>query len=377
MTSNKKSAKKIKIITIHFGTNHGSVLQAFALSNYIRSLGHDAQIIDYVPERYRVWNSLILKKRAKYPLPVIMAYYPLALVKSMRLRNLFKNFLKCNLNMTRNYSKSDELKKNPPNADIYITGSDQVWNDDYNGAGELSYFLDFVPDDAKRIAYAASFGKEATEQEYLCKIKPLLNKFDAISVRESDAVGILDQLKLNSVHVVDPVFLLDKEQWISFENTPEVKEPYTLVYVLDGKYDELLDYAEKIKEKTGNKIYVVSFGKKKDARIDKQFHMANPKDFVGLVHNAAAVCTNSFHGTAFSVIFRKKFITIGKPKYNSRMLSLLNKLSLEKHFVPTGSDLNPDAIQEILQSADIENIDISLQSWVSESKVFIEEQLDK
>ena len=87
-------AKKVNIITIHFGTNHGSVLQAYALSNYLDSIGCDARVIDYVPERYKVWNSLVSRKGAQYPLPVILAYYPVALLKNMRVRRIFENFLK-------------------------------------------------------------------------------------------------------------------------------------------------------------------------------------------------------------------------------------------------------------------------------------------
>lgn len=377
MVSEKNISKQIRILTIHFGTNHGSVLQSYALSEYLNSLGHDAKIIDYVPERYKIWNSLLLKKRSKYPLPVILAYYPLALLKSMRVRRLFERFLNKNLRLTERYSTSSELKLNPPKADVYITGSDQVWNNDYNGNDDFSYFLDFADDSSKRVAYAASFGKESiNEQEYIQKAKTLLKSFDDISVRETDACNLLNEWGFESAHVVDPVFLLTKEQWESFGNFFEIRRPYILVYVMDGLYSELLDYAEKLKKKTGNDIFVVSFKKIKDPRIDKCFHLADPKDFIGLIRNADMVVTNSFHGTAFSVLFERKFISVGKEKYNSRMLSLLEKLDLKSHFVGCNSGLSAEEIQEIIMYKDINRVADKLGKWAMESKEFIDKSLN-
>ena len=377
MKTNTVSSEKVNIITIHFGTNHGSVLQAYALSSYLNSIGCDAKIIDYVPDRYKIWNSLVARKGAQYPLPVIAAYYPVALLKNFRVRKIFENFLNSNLNLTERFSDKEELKKNPPQAEVFISGSDQVWNNDYNGNNDYSYFLDFVPENAKRIAYAASFGKEnVDEQDYIDRIKPLLQSFDKISVRETDAQNILNGLNIPSTHVTDPVFLLTKEQWGKFGKSVKTDKPYTLVYVMDGIYEELLDYAQKIKEKTGNAIYVVSFKKLKDERVDKCFYLANPKDFIGLMESADTVVTNSFHGTAFSVLFQKKFISIGKEKYNSRMLSLLQKLGLTEHFVPVKSNLPPEKVVKMIQRNDTEDVDNRLQEWISLSKEFIRESLD-
>lgn len=204
----------------------------------------------------------------------------------------------------------------------------------------------------------------------------MLQRFDEISVRETDAQNILRKMEINATHVVDPVFLFTKQQWTEFGTEIIKKEPYTLVYVMDGIYGELLDYAQKIKEQTGNKIYVVSFKKMEDKRIDKCFHLANPKDFVGLISKADAVVTNSFHGTAFSVLFQKKFITIGKSKYNSRMLSLLEKLMLHKHFIPTGENYELERIINALERRDIDQVEKNLQRWIAESKEFIRNAIE-
>lgn len=369
--------KKIRIITIHYGTNHGSVLQSYALSTYLKAKGHDVKVIDYIPPRYKIWNSLLRRNRGKYPLPVIMLYYPLAVLKSFRVREKFERFLRRNIELTKRYTTKEALKKDPPEADVYISGSDQVWNNDYNGNEDLTYFLDFAPAHAKRIAYAASFGKERiTEQEYLNSVQPLLTEFAAISVREKDAQNILQEMNISSVHVVDPVFLLTKEQWRAFERPIHVEEKYTLVYVMDGLHEELLDYAQKIQESMGNAIYTISFSKINDPRVSKSFYLTDPKDFVGLMQKADTVVTNSFHGTAFSVMMGKKFITVGKKQYNSRMESLLKRLNLMQHFVPSGENLSPERICAALQRKN-DNSAETLQAWVEISKEFIDNSIEK
>lgn len=368
----ESKSMKIDIITIHFGTNHGSVLQAYALSTYLRSLDLDTQVIDYVPKRYRVWNTL-LRKRGNYPLPVLLAYYPIAVLRSCRVRRLFGKFVKKHLPLTKRYTTKEHLKQDPPKADIYITGSDQVWNDSYNGKGEYSYFLDFAPPHAKRMAYSASFGKEALQElDYREAIQPLLRRFSNISVRECEAQTLLQNWGIEAAHTVDPVFLLTREQWREFGATYEKKEPYTLVYVMDGLHGELLDYAQKVKEQTGNCIYVVAFKKIDDPRIDKGFYFATPKDFIGLMDNADAVVTNSFHGTAFSVLFQKNFLTLGKEQYNSRMLSLLDKLGLLGQFIPTGECCEGDKVKQAMVRKDIDRVDTLLQEWIAESKAYLD-----
>lgn len=368
--------EKVNIVTIHFGTNHGSVLQAYALSNYLKSIGYDAKIIDYVPERYKIWNSMIKSKGNKYPLPVLLAYYPLAFLKSIRVRKIFERFLKNNLNLTKRYSSNSDLIKNPPKADIYVTGSDQVWNNDYNGNDDFTYFLNFVPENSKKIAYAASFGKEEiTGEEYFNSIIPMLKNFDSISVRESTAKEILEEMDIDSTHVVDPVFLLSKKDWERFSVDRHTQKKYILVYVMDGLYQELLEYAELLKKQTGYEIVVLSFKKIKDKRIDRCYYLSNPKEFVGLVKNSDVIVTNSFHGTAFSILFQKKFVTIGKEKYNSRMMSLLKKLSLMKHFIPIGQRLNSEELIKLIERENIDGETNSLQKWINDSKEFISTSL--
>ena len=316
---------KIGILTIHFGVNHGSVLQAYALNKFLSSSGNDVKTINYIPKRYRVWNTLYKEKRNKYPLFVLILYYPVALIRSYKGRYIFKTFLDDNLPLTNRIGNIDGLRKIASNFDCLIVGSDQVWNEDYNGKKETAYYLDFVPKEINKIAYAASFGKDklSSESEYE-RIGKYLSSFSRLSVREEEGIEILSKMGLYATHVVDPVFLLDESEWLSFANDNiKINGKYILVYVMDGLYDTLLINAELIKIKLGCKIVVVSFYKIIDKRIDIMLYNITPDSFVNLVHNSEFVITNSFHGTAFSILMGKRALIIGKNKYNSRIKSLL------------------------------------------------------
>jgi polysaccharide pyruvyl transferase WcaK-like protein len=330
----------IGIVTIHFGTNHGSALQSYALTRVLNKNGHNVKIIDYIPERYNAWKSLKERKASQYPQIIIFGYYLYTARKRMKIRRIFERFLINNVPLTRRYTKPDELKSNPPKADVYITGSDQVWNYDYNTQNDYTYFLDFVPKGKKKVSYAASFGKDKLTDEEINEYLPMLRKFDAISVRESSALDILRAINCNGVNTLDPTFLIDKDEWVEIVGTTNNKNKYLLIYVMDGLYDKLLDCGEKIAQALGLKIYVVSFSRIKDKRIDKNFIYCNPFDFVRMMNEATFVVTNSFHGTAFSIILNKPFISVAKSKYNTRITCLLELFGLNSRFIVDNFDLN-------------------------------------
>lgn len=323
----------IRIITIHFGTNHGSALQSYALCYYLNKLGHDVKVIDYVPERYGVWNDLIARKGSTYPKIILLGYYLLTMPKRNFQRNIFMRFLKKNVPLTRHYNRSEDLMLMPLNADIYITGSDQVWNYDYNSKEDYSYFLNFVPNNKIKVAYAASFGKDQLSDSEVQEFKPFLKRIDAISVREYSGLNILKQCSCLGINVLDPIFLLNKEEWKSLIKGDTKEEKYLLIYVMDGRYEELLNYAKTISVNLKLKIYVVSFNRIKDKRINRQFVYATPCDFLRLIYNASYIVTNSFHGMAFAINFHKQFIAVAKKTYDTRLTCLLDMLGMQDRFV--------------------------------------------
>ena len=295
--------KTIYILTIHFGVNHGSALQAYALNRFLAKNGYQVKTIDYVPQRYNLWKGYYESKRDRFSLPLILLYYPLYLAKVLPNRVRFEHFLNNYIPLTQKIVDRTKLPIIGNEADCYIVGSDQVWNDDYNGKEDNSYFLDFVTNGKKRVAYAASFGKEVLSEQYFERIISYLQKFDFISLRENTTISRLGASGISAIHVCDPTMLLDKEEWNAFVNVPNViNTPYLLVYVMDGKYERLLDWAYQIKKKFSYEIYVVSFNKIKDSRIDKQFTSILPNQFITLISGATCVVTNSFHGTVFSII---------------------------------------------------------------------------
>ncbi len=365
--------KKIAIITIHFGVNHGTSLQAFALCKYFSNQNYSVSLIDYVPKRYEIWEEYYKKKKGKYNLLLVLGFFPFYFIREIPNRRRFRKFAKNYLPLTQKYRTNLQLRKNPPLADVYVVGSDQVWNSDYNGLEEFSYYLDFVPD-KRKIAYSSSFGKSfpLCDKEKMV-ISPLLQKFEGIGVREDDGLRILNSMGIPSKHVVDPVFLLTQEEWLSFANNKIAmntsSDDYLLIYVMDGDYERLVEIAEEISRIENLKIYAICFTKIRDRRIKKCFYKCLPQDFVNILYNSRFVVTNSFHGTAFSILFRKPFISVRKSLYNSRIESLLSKLELEKRLVDYDCDI--DDYSSFLDSTDLENGVAKLDPWIRESKQFL------
>ena len=364
---------KIGILTIHYGVNHGSALQTFALNWFLNKKGFETETINYIPKRYRIWNTLYNSKRKKFPKIIIILYYPIYCIKVIALRLKFSNFLKENVKITKKIEHKNRLIKVCKNFDKIIVGSDQVWNDDYNGIKDNTYFLDFIDSNGiQKNAYAASFGiTEINNDDRKKEISRFLQDFKTITVREEDALNILSDMNINNAkHVVDPSFLLSKEEWVSAskKSTLKINSDYILVYVMDGIYENLLNNALIISKELNLPIYVVCFKKIKDSRIDKCFTKLNPFDFVKLISNAAFVVTNSFHGTAFSVIMRKRFVVVGKQKYNSRMLSLLKKLDLRDNFINYDEIISKSFMNNKLNNEVLKIDEEKLNNWINESK---------
>lgn len=359
---------KICTLTIHFGVNHGSALQAYALFQYLSQLGHDVKVIDYIPTRYNAWYKI---KKMNYPLIIKFAYYLITSPKRINQRRIFENFLSENVKLTKRYYNKEELMNRPPLADVYIAGSDQIWNKEYNGEGEYSYFFSFINDE-KKIAYAASFGRSEIEKIEQDEISPYLKNFDHISVREDSGLNILEKCGINEgVTVLDPTLLLTKEDWrklsLSINN---IKDEFLLIYVMDHKYEKLIEYGEQIAKWFNLKIYVICFKKIKDKRIDACFTNISPREFLYLFDKASYVVSNSYHGVLFSINFEKQFIAVAKEKYNTRIDSILRLMQLEDRFVYNDFD-----IEKAVVRIDYENVNIHLNIAREDSTEFLNNAL--
>lgn len=341
---------KIGILTIHYGVNYGSALQAYALSNFLRKNGFNVEVINYIPERYRI--SPYFPKAKKNWLTnslFILARFPMIFLR----RKVFSDFLKKNVPMSKLYKNIKELYKDNLKYDIYVTGSDQVWNKEYNGKTQDIYYLKFVPENSIKIACSASFGvSRITKKEELLEIYEALKDFKAISVREDSGLKILQKAGIRgAVQVLDPTFLFDKDSWVKhFDLNPLITEPYILVYALDNEEKRLIEFASKIAKLKGYKIALISLDNRRrnKKKVNYSFYNKSPEYFINLFSNADYVVTNSFHGVAFSINFRKQFIALSRKLYNSRLESILNLFDLSSRLTKRENDLDLNiALKEI------------------------------
>ena len=328
----------IKTITCHDVYNYGASLQAYALQEYLISKGHDVEIIDYKPDYMRVhydfWyvpnNSHYYKIAMKSRIIRFMlcCYFAPRRFATYGRKKTFDKFTKKFLRLTRRYNSYEELVANPPAADAYVAGSDQIWNSNLPNGKDPGYFLQFGDEKIKRFAYAASFGIPEIEASHRSTMSKWLKSFDAVSVREKTALDILETLDSEGVNVVDPVFLLNKEQWNKFAGEESyIKEKYILVYDLTLNNEELKVEAQRLSKQYNYRIVAVN-GLCKCPYAQMNIANAGPQVFVNLIKNAELVLSNSFHATSFSIIFNRPFVTYYKNKNISRMVDLLDNVDL-------------------------------------------------
>ena len=361
---------KVSLITILDNTNYGTYLQALATGMAVKSLGHDVEIIHYTRPCMTFWGN----SKAVFQDRGLLRWFYRCIVrysrKSSQLRKLDIDFLASYLPLTEEYVGFDALMANPPQADAYLTGSDQVWNSFYNRGIDKSYYLEYAPKGKKRISYAASIGMPNIPEQEKNDTKRLLKKYHSITVRELSAKQILADLGISSEVVLDPTLLLNKKQWdqIASEYPFTVKESYLLTYSVEyGKEDSCIKhYAKKIAEKKGLKLYHITYsGKPFDNYYDKVYTYATPDKFLKLMLHASFVVVSSFHGTAFSINFNKPFITVSPKKFNSRIMSLLEITGLKSRMVTDSSrpienfgEIDYSSVNKILDGERIKSIEI-------------------
>lgn len=337
--------KKVGIITLHRVVNYGSVLQAFALQEKIKNLGYDVEMIDYYPERLTMIGMLkrIKNKNAKFEHSLLLRTIARIIIfPSYVLRfHTFFSFLKKHIILTpKVYKTKEELEKYDFDYDIYCTGSDQVWNCGWNEKFDYPYYLSFAPDDKKKIAYAASFGKSKLDTDEIAETKKYLSRYDSISLRETSGVDIVSKLGIKeSVNVVDPTLLLNGEEWRKISSNKYSNDDYILVYNLN-RNKKIDMYAKNLSKKSGLKVRFLSYQLHEFYKKGKI--MCNPKveDFLALIDNAKYVITDSFHATAFSINFNTPFVIVYPGKYSTRLQSILKITGLENRVAQDENDMS-------------------------------------
>lgn len=335
--------KKVDIITLMDVPNFGSMLQAYATGILIEREGYDVEFIDYYRINHSAWSKFKIfifdkslgniVKRFIYGCATLLFYSLLM----KRLRSSVKNRFK----FTRYYRTIEALEKNPPKADLFMTGSDQVWNSVHNKSIDKALFLSFVQ--GKKVAFSASVGLESFPDNELAETKSLLDTYDKISVRERHTKYYFRKLGYKDTEqVLDPTLMLTSDEWrdiIGLKSRNDDEQHYLLVYSVERfNNDFIFSQAKKIAADLGLKTYAISATfpvKAKRYGIDKVFALGTIKQFLTLIANADYVIASSFHGTAFSINFNKPFITILSEQFNIRMKSLIEMIDVSDRILTT------------------------------------------
>ena len=367
--------KKIGIITYHSANNYGAMLQVYALQEVVKKYEKDVYIIDYRNEKVEN-NYKIFKFHGKNPIRLVKQ-----LVKNLknlpqnyRRNQKFINFKNTYMSLSKDQYKSQvALKNNPPDYDVYITGSDQVWSTHITGELEDAYALNFGKDTVKRISYAASIGKSKIEEKDKEQYQKKLAKMDCISVREDMAKEELQKLISKDIEVVlDPTLLMNTKEWdkIANQSQEKIRGEYILVYEL-LKDDRIQKIVEMLKRKTNLKIVSLKSLSIKKEDIDKDEYVTGPIEFVSLIKNAKYVVTNSFHGTVFSILYEKEFFVVPPQKTGARMVHLLEKLELKEKM------LTEDEIEQVnlAQKTDYKKVKGILEKERQQSIKFLVESI--
>ncbi len=325
---------KVYTITCHDVYNIGASLQAYALQRFLRSKGADAYIIDYKPEylsgHYHLWTV----RNPKYDRPFLREAYLLAKLPrriralgSERKRSFdaFRNHYLC---LTKRYTTFQALCRDCPAGDCYIAGSDQIWNSFFQNGKDPAFFLQFAPQSARKIAFAASFGISELAAADIDRMRPWLKELDAVSVREKTGLEILTKMGIPAIKVCDPVFLLDKQEWKSMIPEHGTSTNYILLYDFD-RNPAIEEIAIRYSRITGQRVYSILPTTSKEICVQRP----GPLEFLVLIKNAGLVLTNSFHAIAFALLFHKEFYAFArKEPLNSRMIDLISDLGLEGRF---------------------------------------------
>ncbi|MCQ2256421.1 MAG: polysaccharide pyruvyl transferase family protein [Bacteroidaceae bacterium] len=316
---------KICTITCQNADNHGARLQCYALWRWLTDQGHDVKVIDYRPDYMRRTSHLFYFPKSIKDLVKLFVYLPQR-IRDMKRHASFEAFSDKWIPRTKVYWSVEELRQNPPVADMYIAGSDQIWNTTFRNGTDSGYYLDFGGENVRRESFAASFATEELVPSSVDFVKENLKRFDKITVREQSALKILGQLGFQGELQDDPVFMLTKEQWDDVADGTGAGEKYVLVYDF-YLGDDIKKKAQEIAKERGMKIYAICSAPLKYA--DKNFVYSSPETFISLIKNASYVVSNSFHGTAFAMIYNVPFCVLNRPDgLNVRMRDLLERHKL-------------------------------------------------
>lgn len=349
--------KKIAIVTWTRGSNYGTILQAYALSDFLNQKGNDAVLLDdsrltqqfesnqtgkektvTLPQK-QVSKITYYLKKIKKAIGVILIPQKRRQYRNERVFEeasqkklaAFQKFKKEYLRQTAPVEE-ESLETAGREYDAYICGSDQIWTYRSDRVANY-YYLGFTAEDKKRVAYAPCIGEKEFPTESIPLLRQLVSRFSAISMRDESGAALLKSITEKEVSIVsDPVLLKTREEWINEFSLQESKEKYLLCYLL-GKHKWYEEKIKRISKRLKLPIRWIPVNPEQASYLKFGEVPCGPREFLELFRNAAFVCTDSYHGTLFSLIFEKQFInferyTNEENAQNQRFYSIYRKLCL-------------------------------------------------
>lgn len=360
----------IKVITRHSPANYGSLLQAIATIRAIESLGNTCEIIDYWKRDEMgleaiktslngkpAWKNNPLKKAA-----YIALRYPGEAIATKRFDKMRTKYLK----LTHRCYTTEELTR--LEADVFMTGSDQVWGPMLDGKYDANYFLNFVEEGKRKVSYAGSFGRSEFSPEIISSYKTMLRKYHAITVRESSAMQLLNDWGISCAgQVLDPTLLLNAQQWEEYIAAP-IKGDYVLIYEIHNN-PRLDDYAKRFAAHVGLPLVRVSPTLHQATRGGKFIFCPEVGKFLSYIKNAKYMLTDSFHGTAFGINLNTQFIEVlPNNKTGARNQSILQLTGLQNRIVTDFNDfslaqkvIDFEKVNAIIENERLKSIEILKQ----------------
>lgn len=368
--------KKIGIITMHKVYNYGSALQAYALQTYIEEINPEeyrCEIIDYrYPNRTHSFSKT--DKTVKKLVKVIRfdVFYLLKELLNFSRNKKFRSFWKTYFHLSKSYSTADSIKQKKLPYDLLVTGSDQVWNPRYTKFDSV-FMCDFSDNNVSRISFGPAIGQKKIEPALGKMLQTYVGNYKYISIRDKSVEEELRTLLNKDVSVVcDPTLLLNSKQWNTLANKSRfsTKQGYILLYILRYSFDpypDVVSFINNIRDDLKLPVITLYANKIVDIKNDyREIKNADCYDFLALIKNAECIITTSFHGTCFSINYRKPFYSIvDDTTKDSRIHDLLDSCGLENRMIKL-KDINQDFIY-----SNVDYDDTKINSYIDLSKNYL------
>ena len=358
---------KTLTVTFHHTTNYGAVLQTYALQHTIISMGHENLVFEY--------KTGGKKKKKKFTIRNLYLSY-VSWLRKKEFQNLvqsFADFHRERMMLTRAYCSMDDLRNETPEVDCLITGSDQVWKFSTTPRLLDARLLKFGSDSATRFSYAASMEETNYTEDQKKYLEDALSNFKGISVRERSAKDYIESFTDYKVErVLDPVFLLSKEEWSEIAKEPRIKTPCILCYQVQSN-KRMAKVAYQLKKETGYPVVSICNSPIRWMKSDYSFHDVSIEEFLGFYMNAAYIVSASFHGVAMGLVFDKPVYAMVKQERANRIKEIMQLHELDRFIVKQ----NEVGKVPLYDKSDLERMKLIKEKNIIASQGFLHRMLNQ